>query len=233
MKKTFTLIELLVVIAIIAILASMLLPALNQAREKARTIKCAANQKQLGLGFALYLDDNDARYPPYMFEGVSNSVWNWAWALRENYVKDSKVFTCPSATMFTGNSKVLADHPDSPLYHYYAHYGYNFYYVGGSYYDIPSSAPNYASRLYVPANRSQLRHPSTTLLTVDCWNNENAGNPPYSFCLVNNSGTGSLVFHDRHNDGANVLWCDGHVTYEKHSLQNIQQEPSKKYFKRN
>ena len=96
-KSVFTLIELMLVIAIIAILASMLLPALNKARNKAYSAICKSNLKQFGTVSVSYRNDyEDYLIPLVSSQNGSNCIWNILISDKLKYVTNHKVFLCPS-----------------------------------------------------------------------------------------------------------------------------------------
>ena len=198
--KIFTLIELLVVITIIAILASMLLPALNQAREKAKTINCAGNLKQLATGVSMYTVD----YNDWMLTASSVAAYmGWRMQLSP-YVcgvvvtdsDDNKLrsgpFRCPS---FIGR-------PD-PAYD--GGYGWNG--------DAPDTLGfDDSTDNYLRIKIQQVKQPSITCMIGDSGDGDAwraaRFDPPSNPANIAAPG-------DRHNNAINVAWVDGHIHLEQ------------------
>src|SRR5688572_6928490 len=92
----FTLVELLVVIGIIALLISMLLPALNKAREQAKVVQCASNMRQMALATIMYCDANKGYFPAIDLVKVSSGDYNFWWpGLIKPYLGSDGAFICP------------------------------------------------------------------------------------------------------------------------------------------
>ncbi len=198
--RGFTFIELLVVVAIIAILAALLLPALNRAKTSAKSAVCKSNLRQLGIGFRLYVDEF-GKYPLMGLSYVTaddNRIreLDWDEAFLAPYCGGSNnVFRCPASKHYT-----------------FGDYGYN--HKGGSGLGLGGEWV-YSSETedghIVPTAESRVLVPSDMIAIGD----GNVSLAPYA---PTNFLWGTMDYwgiDPNHSQGANVVFCDGHVEYGK------------------
>jgi len=199
-RSGFTLIELLVVIAIIAILAAILFPVFARAREKARQTSCLSNVKQIALAVTMYTQDYDESNPISWCYANNSTGYIWADAVLP-YVKNLQVFGCPSSSTRIANYATPNALGFININRDTLGYAANVNYWGGS------NGAGIACYHPMGQPMANIQKPAETVLLLDYYGAfECAAETTISSAVTDGWNT---VY--RHNDMANVGFCDGHA----------------------
>ncbi|HEX2998991.1 MAG TPA: DUF1559 domain-containing protein [Armatimonadota bacterium] len=190
-RNGFTLIELLVVIAIIAILAAILFPVFARARENARKANCSSNLKQLSMGINMYTEDYDGRLP-FCYNSYGGSM-HWWFDEVQPYIKNKQVLRCPSANHAIWNSD--NNGYALPMLHIWRE--------GGNAQRSTTEFQTPADLMMIVDGDWAWTHYCPTCRTSDGCCAPYGCKPPYS------------PANQRHSEGCNVAFFDGHVKWMK------------------